>query len=48
MKGAEVVRYDREDNWKGETLKGLSATLALPAVDVTLTLREIYRWTPIE
>jgi len=45
---AEVVRYDRADGWQGVTITGLDGTLALPAIAVTMPLRDIYRWTPIE
>ena len=47
-KSAEVVRYDRADGWKGEHLNELDASLDLPAIDVTIPLRDIYRWTPIK
>ena len=47
-KTAEVVRHDRVSNWAENKLTGLNAVLELPAVDVTLALGEIYRWTPIE
>ena len=47
MKSAEVVRFDRADDWKGLTLKGLAQNLALPAIDVTIPLGAIYRWTPV-
>ena len=46
-KSAEVVRHDRANSWKGTSMKGLNATLALPAIGVTIPLRDIYRWTPI-
>lgn len=47
-KVAEVVRYDRSDKWTGAKLQGLDAALVLAAIDVTIPLRDIYRWTPIE
>ena len=47
-KSAEVVRYDRADGWKGEHLNELDASLDLPAIDVPIPLRDIYRWTPIK
>jgi Uma2 family endonuclease len=47
MKSAEVAHYDRADGWAGTTVKGLDATLALPAIQTEVSLREIYRWTPI-
>ena len=48
MKRAEVVRYDRANAWAGATLLGLDSSLELAVIDVTVPLREIYRWTPIE
>ena len=48
MKSAEVVRYDRANAWAGKTLRGLNSSLELAAIDVTIPLRDIYRWTPIE
>ena len=47
-KTAEVTRFDREDGWTGHTLKGLDAALSLPAIDVSIPLSTIYRWTPIK
>ena len=45
---AEIVRHDRSSRWEGISVTGLDAELALPAIDVTIPLREIYRWTPIK
>ena len=47
-KTAEVTRYDRSTGWQGSSLTGLAAELDLPAIQVTLPLVEMYRWTPIE
>jgi Uma2 family endonuclease len=47
MKRAEVVRHDRASEWAETKISGLEATLALPAIQFKLPLREIYRWTPI-
>lgn len=47
-KTPEAVRYDREDGWKGVPLNGIGSELELPAIDVTLPLTDIYRWTPIK
>ena len=47
-RSAEVIRHDRADSWVGTTMKGLAATLELPAISVTIPLRDIYRWTPIK
>ena len=46
-KAAEVTCFDRADGWKGETVTGLAAVLSLPAIGVTIPLRNIYRWTSI-
>ena len=46
-KRAELVRYDRADGWKGTTVVGLPTSLDLPAIDVSIPLAHIYRWTPI-
>ena len=46
-KAAEVIRHDRADGWQGETIAGLEAELALPAIGVTIPLRNIFRWTSI-
>lgn len=46
-KRAEVVRYDRADGWKGTTVAKLMSALELPAIDVSIPLAHIYRWTPI-
>lgn len=48
MRSAEVVCYDRARSWSGNTMRGLDSILELGALDVTIPLREIYRWTPIE
>lgn len=45
---AEVTRYDRSNGWQGTPLTGLAAELDLPAIEVTIPLAAIYRWTPIE
>jgi Uma2 family endonuclease len=47
-KSAQVVRYDRSNGWQEDVLTGLDAVLALPAIDVTIPLRDLYRWTPIQ
>jgi Uma2 family endonuclease len=47
-KTAAVVRHDRSDGWQEKTAAGLDAALQLPAIEVTIPLVEIYRWTPLE
>ncbi|MFM9941708.1 MAG: Uma2 family endonuclease [Hyphomicrobiaceae bacterium] len=45
---AEVMRHDRATGWEEDAVSGLVETLSLPAIGVTIPLRDIYRWTPIE
>ena len=45
---AEIIRYDRSGGWEEITMTGLFDTLELPAIGVTVPLRDIYRFTPIE
>jgi Uma2 family endonuclease len=47
-KRAEIVRYDRADGWKGVTVAKLTSELEIPAIDVSIPLAHIYRWTPIK
>jgi Uma2 family endonuclease len=47
-KQAQIVCHSRADHWEGETVSGLESSLKLPAIGVTIPLRDIYRWTPIE
>ena len=47
-KRPEVTRFDRADGWQGTTVKGLDAAVALPAINVTIPLATVYRWTPIK
>ena len=46
-KQVHIVRYDRSADWKGIEINNLAAALDLPALDVSLPLAEIYRWTPL-
>ena len=48
MKSSEVVRYDRLDNWRGSMMHGLETMLELPIINVGISLRDIYEWTPIK
>jgi Uma2 family endonuclease len=45
----EVVRYDRASNWEGVRYRELGDKLELPALGrgVTISLADIYRWTPL-
>ncbi len=42
-----VTRHDRASGWKPVIIKGLAATLDLPALGATIPLSLIYRWTPV-
>lgn len=47
MKAAEIVVHDRAHDWKSRTVFGITETVALPAIGVSLPLIEVYRWTPL-
>jgi Uma2 family endonuclease len=47
LKSADVSAFDRETNWSERRMKGPEAMLELTALQVTLPLAMIYRWTPI-
>jgi Uma2 family endonuclease len=47
LKAAGVTCHDRSRSWKARTLKGLAASLDLTALDVSIPLAEIYRYTPL-
>jgi hypothetical protein len=47
IKAPDVVAYDRSTTWKPRPVKGLTASLALPALDVSIPLADIYRYTPL-
>ena len=44
---AEITRYDRTGDWSATTITGLDAELSLHAINVSIPLRQIYRWTPV-
>ena len=46
LESAEVTVYDHDTQWKARTIKGLAASVDLPAIGVTVPLARIYRWTP--
>ena len=48
MQRAEVIRHDRETEWKAIKLAGLDQVLDLPTINASLRLRDIYLWTPIK
>ena len=47
LKDAEAVSHDRSTGWQPRAVKGLRASLSLPALDCALTLEDVYRYTPI-
>ena len=47
LKAMEVVAYDRDTAWQKRTVTGLDGTLALPAVDLSIPLVDIYIWTSL-
>jgi hypothetical protein len=47
LKTVEVTAYDRASRWKGRSLTSLSASLTLPALNLSMPLADIYRWTPL-
>jgi Uma2 family endonuclease len=47
LKAAEVDTYDRDHAWSRRTVTGLADALALPALGVSMSLADIYRWTPL-
>lgn len=44
-----VTRYDRASNWSGVNVTALDRRLELPALGagVSMSLAQIYRWTPL-
>jgi Uma2 family endonuclease len=47
MRAVEVVVYDRATGWKRRAIVDVSGAAALPAIDVSIPLSDIYRWTPL-
>jgi Uma2 family endonuclease len=47
LKAVEVIAHDRASRWKGRSLTSLAASLALPALGLSLPVADIYRWTPL-
>jgi Uma2 family endonuclease len=48
LKAAEVVVYDRTTSWKARNAVGMGATIDLPALQLALSLVDVYRYTPLE
>lgn len=47
LKSAALVAYDRNSGWAARERSGLAETLELAALDVSLALADVYRFTPI-
>jgi Uma2 family endonuclease len=47
LKAAEVDACDRDTGWKKRNVSGLGGVLDLPALGLSIPLREIYRDTPL-
>ncbi|MFM9939309.1 MAG: Uma2 family endonuclease [Hyphomicrobiaceae bacterium] len=47
LKRAEIVAFDRSDQWQARTIQGLDAAVGLPAIDIAMPLADIYRYTPL-
>jgi Uma2 family endonuclease len=47
LKSVEVDAYDRDSGWKKRTVSNLADALDLPALDLSVPLREIYLSTPL-
>lgn len=47
MKAPEVIVYDRSTGWTSRHTSGLEATFDLPALDLTLSTVDVYRYTPL-
>ncbi len=46
-KSVRVTVHDQSSNWVERVIVGLDASLALPALGVSVRLADIYRWTPL-
>jgi len=47
QKAASVSAFDRATDWRERKIHGLDASLDLPALDLSLPLSRLYRWTSI-
>ncbi len=47
MKAAEVIVYDRSTGWTSRQASGHQAVFELPALDLTLSAADVYRYTPL-
>ncbi len=46
-KRSEVVRHDRSAGWAEAKIIGLDSELELPALGLQISMRALYKWTPI-
>ena len=46
-KAVTVSAFDRSTRWKERCLRSLDEALELPAIDVSIPLPAIYKWTPL-
>jgi Uma2 family endonuclease len=47
LKAIQVDAYDRNTGWEKRSFNSLSDGLALPALEVSIPLADMYRWTPL-
>lgn len=47
LKSPEVTVYDRDTGWQERAASGTEARLPLPALDLELSLADVYRYTPL-
>ena len=48
MKAASMTAYDRTTGWKERPATGIDGTIDLPALDLKLSLADVYRYTPLD
>jgi Uma2 family endonuclease len=47
LKAIQVDTFDRSSGWERRSVNSLSDSLALPALDISIPLADMYRWTPL-
>ena len=47
LKAVQAVAYDRDTAWQKRSATGLGEALALPALDLSIPLADIYLWTSL-
>jgi Uma2 family endonuclease len=48
LNAVQADAYDRNAGWEKRSFKSPSDGLALPALDLSIPLADIYRWTPLD